>query len=215
MINLIKKIYKHSIPPLFSIAYYKLINLNPELLFDGDDQIFKRIIKTTKLYSEYGCGKSTNWVLKNTKIDILSVDTSALWVQKIINANIKNKNRLKIKHIDFGDIGESGYPINYNKIQNIYDYGEWMWRFEKKPDTVLIDGRFRVFCFLISLKNAEEGTKIIFDDYISRPTYHYVEKYIKRAEVFGRQCLFIVPSKEKIDFKSLEDDINNFKFVMN
>ena len=51
MINLIKKIYKHSIPPLFSIAYYKLINLNPELLFDGDDQIFKRIIKTTKLYS--------------------------------------------------------------------------------------------------------------------------------------------------------------------
>ena len=33
-------------------------------------------------------------------------------------------------------------------------------------DCVLVDGRFRVCCFLTSLKNAEQGTRIIFDDYV-------------------------------------------------
>mgnify|MGYP001275016744 FL=1 len=215
LINKIKKLLKYSVPPIFSIIYYKFKNISHNTLFDGDDEMFKRIIKTTKLYGEYGCGKSTNWVIKNSKIDILSVDTSALWVQKTVDINHQNKNRLKIKHIDFGEVGESGYPINYNKIENINYYGEWIWKHYKKPDMVLIDGRFRVFCFLTSLKYAEEGTNIIFDDYIFRHNYHYVEKYLKRTEVLGRQCLFIVPSKDKIDMKSLEQDINHFKFVMN
>lgn len=209
------KIFKYFVPPIFSIIYYKFKNISPNTLFDGDDEMFKRIIKITKLYGEYGCGKSTNWVLNNSKIDVLSVDTSALWVQKTVDINHQNKNHLKIKHCDFGEVGESGYPINFNKIENINYYGEWIWKHYKKPDTVLIDGRFRVFCFLISLKYADEGTNIIFDDYIFRPYYHYVEKYLKIAEVLGRQVLFVVPSKDKIDMKSLEQDINHFKFVMN
>ena len=40
--------------------------------------------------------------------------------------------------------------------------------FENKlvPDLILIDGRFRVCCFLSSLKYGNVGTKILFDDYL-------------------------------------------------
>jgi len=68
--------------------------------------------------------------------------------------------------------------------------------------------------FLTSLKFAEEGTHIIFDDYMNRPEYHIVEKYVERVEYCGRQCLFIVPSQQEIDLDMLEKDINNFRYVM-
>ena len=82
------------------------------------------------------------------------------------------------------------------------------------PDTVLIDGRFRVCCFLTSLKYANENTKIIFDDYNNRPYYHVVEKFIKKEQTCGRQTLFIVKNKNKINFDLLNIEINNFHYVM-
>ena len=48
---------------------------------------------------------------------------------------------------------------------------------KKSPKLVIVGGRFRVCYFLTSLKFAEEGTKILFDDYANRPHYHFVEKY--------------------------------------
>ena len=61
---------------------------------------------------------------------------------------------------------------------------------------------------------ADEGTKIIFDDYINRPSYHIIENYVKREEIFGRQCLFLVPKKDKLDIEKLKIDIKNFRYVM-
>ena len=89
-----------------------------------------------------------------------------------------------------------------------------MWKQKKTPKLVLVDGRFRVCCFLTSLKFAEEGTKIIFDDYTNRPQYHFVEKYVSRFKECGRQSMFVVPSKANIDMDELEKDIVSFRNVM-
>ena len=43
---------------------------------------------------------------------------------------------------------------------------------------------------------------------------HFIEKYVSRINECGRQCLFIVPSKSKIDIASLNKDIDAFRFVM-
>ena len=100
------------------------------------------------------------------------------------------------------------------RVINFPDYTDYIWKQSEKPTLVLIDGRFRVCCFLTSLKFAEAGTKIIFDDYVNRPYYHFIEKYVSRINECGRQCLFIVPSKIKIDIDSLNKDIDAFRFVM-
>ena len=184
------------------------------LLFDGDDSLFKEVIRDTNLYGEYGCGLSTDWVLRNSKIMVHSVDTSHEWVQITKNKNNKYLQRLNIKLIDLGEVGDWGRPINYNYSDIFYNYTDWIWKLPQIPDTVLIDGRFRVCCFLTSLKNAKQGTKIIFDDYCNRPYYHIVENYIQREVTYGRQCLFIVPSQKNINFSELDKDIKNFRFVM-
>ena len=214
---MLKEILKIFIPPFFFIPYQYLRKKkydNPNYLFDGDDALFKKLVKDIKVYGEYGCGKSTNWVLKNTSSKIVSVDTSSEYIEFVKKNNKKNAERLKIVYIDLGPIKDWGWPINYNKSFNFDRYTDLIWQQNEKPELVLIDGRFRVCCFLTSLKYADEGTKIIFDDYITRPYYHFIEKYVDRIESFGEQCLFIVPSKSQINLNELNSDINNFRYVM-
>ena len=211
---MIKKIIKLLIPPLFPYIYSKFFSNKKNSLFDGDDFLFKKLIEGTKIYGEYGCGLSSEWVLRNTSSKVMSVDSSKEWVEKVKNENKKYLSRLIIKHADLGEIGGWGRPLGYSKSCNFSDYTDFIWKQSEKPSLVLVDGRFRVCCFLTSLKFAYPGTKIIFDDYVNRPYYHLVEKYVSRISECGRQCLFIVPQKSDIDFDSLNKDIDNFRFVM-
>ena len=229
---MLKKILKNASSPTLNIFYSKLLSFlsfistsslhqiiirssHPSVLFSRNDALFKRVLKNVKIYGEYGCGKSTVWVLRNTNAQVFSVDTSTYWINEVSKDNVENNARLKIRHVDLGDVGDYGYPIDYSKGDFFNLYTDFLWHQDEKPSVVLIDGRFRVCCFLTSLKFADEGTHIIFDDYMNRPEYHIVEKYVERVEHCGRQCLFIVPSQKNIDLDRLEKDINNFRYVMN
>ena len=183
-------------------------------LFDGDDSLFKDVLKTSKIFGEYGCGSSTEWVLKNTNANILSVDSSRDWVDKISSGNAAYNKRIKLKHIDLGEVENWGRPISYEKSYNFINYFNWIWNQDILPDTVLIDGRFRVCCFLTSIKYGKENTKIIFDDYNNRPYYHVIEKFIKKEQTCGRQALFVVENKNEINIDLLNIEINNFFYVM-
>ena len=183
------------------------------ILFDGDDGLFKKLILDAKIYFEYGCGKSTEYTYKNSKASIFSVDTSKEWAFKILNLSKGSSNdRLSVKWIDVGDVGDWGYPISFEKSHNFINYANWFWNFRLKPDLVLIDGRFRILCFLTSIKFASIGTKIIFDDYTNRPFYHVVERFLKIKSTCGRQALFEVDerSKKLVD----ENVISEFKNII-
>ena len=188
-------------------------NFDNYILFDGDDDLFKSLILEVKTYFEYGCGKSTEYVYNKSNCSIFSVDTSKVWAQKTLNLCKKsNHKRLNVKWIDVGDIGNWGYPISFTKKQNFVEYANWFWSFGLKPELVLIDGRFRILCFLTSIMFAPIGTKIIFDDYINRPFYHIAEDFLKIQDTCGRQALFEVDSSSKklVD----ESVISEFKYVI-
>ena len=210
------KILKACVPPILIIAIRRLRSniISPNKLFDGDDLLFKDEVKKVDVYGEYGCGKSTKWVLNNTSTDVIAVDTSSEWVSAVKKDNESDNDRLKIHHSNLGGVGDWGRPLSYEKIDSFSDYTDFLWKQKKTPKLVLVDGRFRVCCFLTSLKFAEEGTTILFDDYTNRLHYHFVEKYVSRFKECGRQCMFVVPSKADIDMVELEKDIVSFRNVM-
>ena len=180
-------------------------------LFDGSDGLFKELIKNINVYFEYGCGKSTEYVYKYTSAKIFSVDTSEFWANKILQLNsLKNSDRLNIRYIDVGEIGDWGTPLTFEKRLNFKSYAENLFNNSINPDLILIDGRFRILCFLTSLKLAPVSTKILFDDYTNRKLYHVVEEIIKPIEICGRQALFEVNQnvKDKIN-KELLDSFQN------
>ena len=173
--------------------------ISAQTLFDGDDGLFKELISDTKVYFEYGCGKSTDFALKYSDSEIFSVDTSAEWVKKINLLNDgENNDRLNLKWIDVGPLGDWGTPLTFSKRSNFKNYAGHFWLINKSPDLVLIDGRFRIFCFLTSLKYAVPGTKILFDDYKDRSYYHVVEEFCTKVDTCGRQALFEVSATDKL-----------------
>ena len=205
------------LPPIL----FKLLNnirrkvlFPPNVLFDGNDELFKKHIKTAKKYGEFGVGKTTNWVFKNTNCSIICVDSSKEWIQVVKN-NISNRNsldRINFKWFDLGEIGDWGTPLSYNKHVNISKYINSIWTTNCHPDLVLIDGRFRVACFLNTLLKSEVGTKIIFDDYTNRKYYHIIEDIIKPVEKYKRQALFI--KNENFDKKLVKELYSKFEYVM-
>ena len=179
--------------------------LSATTLFDGDDTLFKKLIQKTDVYFEYGCGKSTEFLLNYSEVDIYSVDTSLDWVSRIKSVgNCIDKKRLSIEWVDVGPLADWGRPSSFSHRHNFKHYAECLWHKKKKPDLVLIDGRFRVNCFLTSLKYATVGTFILFDDYVHRPFYHVVEEFCPRIDVCGRQALFQVTDNAK---KLVSDEI--------
>ena len=194
--------------------FHRKIFRSSDYLFSGDDRKFKETIRLCKVYGEYGCGKSTIWVAHNTSAKIYSVDTSEIWVEKVSKKITGEAQTISIRFIDLGRIGKWGRPLGYSKAYQFYQYTDWIWQQKNLPDTVLIDGRFRVCCWLTSLKYALAGTNLIFDDYVNREEYHFVEKYFQPSEYFGRQAFFIVPDKSTIDFREIDADINWFRNVM-
>ena len=176
-----------------------------EILFDGDDGLFKELIKDVKIYFEYGCGKSTEYMFRFTKSQIFSVDTSKEWIKKTQSIdNFKSDKRINFKWIDVGEIEDWGRPKSLAMRKNFLIYASWLWQQNKIPDLVLIDGRFRILCFLITLKFSPVGTKIIFDDYKNRQLYHVVEEFCPIVERCGRQALFETTTQAK---NMITDDI--------
>ena len=123
----------------------------------------------------------------------------------------------KIDLINLGPTISYGYPKTYEKRKQFTLYCNSIWNHQGLiPEIVLIDGRFRVACFLTCLLKAKHGTKLIFDDYVSNPHYHIVEEFLKPKEYCGRQALFIVPRIEKnsLNEKRLLKEIKNFQYVL-
>ena len=184
-------------------------SISNRILFDGDDYLFKKYLKNSKIYFEYGVGQSTIWALENTECNIISVDTDKNWINKV-NVS-KYKERIKINWVNLGELGDWGRPRTYKHRNHFIDYISNVWEYSIKADVILIDGRFRVACFLFSLLHAKKNSLIIFDDYINRSQYHVVEEVLKYYQKCGRQAIFKVPHMYNKELA--QELLNNFKYV--
>tara|TARA_B100001057_G_C22856175_1_gene952747 strand:+ start:24 stop:680 length:657 start_codon:yes stop_codon:yes gene_type:complete len=184
-----------------------------ESLFDGESALFRNLLDNSMVYGEYGVGKSTIFAVEHSNSQIISVDTSKEWINKVDTEtlNLPNYKNLKMIHIDVGELEPYGHPKNYLQSNNFSKYFKSIWELEIKPDFVLIDGRFRVACFLTCLKFGNIGTKILFDDYMDRERYHIVEQFEKPIVTNARQALFEISSER--NFEMLDSYISKFEYV--
>jgi len=210
-----KEIAKEIIPPVLVKTCRRVYdpNRDDDVLFDGDDRLFKSVTEECRVYGEYGCGKSTRWILGNTGATVYAVDTNKAWIESV-QSETNAAARLVPQWIDVGELGDWGRPVSYAKRSNFQSYTDWIWSHGARPQVVLIDGRFRVCCFLTCLKYAPDGTKLLFDDYTNRTHYRVVEEFADLAEVCGRQALFVVSRKAQVDSERLDQLINQFRMVL-
>jgi hypothetical protein len=170
---------------------------------DAKIQLLNDSISRSKHYLEYGMGGSTILASKQSLTSIVAIDSSEEWIGKVHSSIEKTvyASNIYLLHADLGKTSDWGYPIDENKVKNWPQYYASPWikyrRLELSPDLILIDGRFRTSCFLFSLLHSETETRILWDDYLERPEYHFVEKALRPQGLIDDMAIFKVT--EKID----------------
>ena len=168
----------------------KKIKINEEVNFGSKktNSFFKKQIKMSKVYFEYGSGSSTVVADKENKYyNSIELDKSFYFH---ILKKIKKKNSLKF--VNIGPVGEFSYPLFLN-LEKIKKYINSVNIFFKKkiPNLILIDGRFRVACCLNLLrfkdKLIKNNTIIILDDFKKRKEYRILNNFffIKKNDRFA------------------------------
>ena len=188
-----------------------LIHHPPVLTFD--DQIIRFLeeqYQSASCIVEFGSGGSTRLAAQLGGKTLRSIETDRLWAY-CLNKSLRKNYPGQDVEVLRGDIGwtkEWGHPrrlkeSNLQKYKN-YCHLPWTQNPSIDPDLILIDGRFRVACFLVALKSIRKKTRIVFDDYGDRKWYHVVERIVSPPKMIGRMAVFDVdPSNDSAEIDQM------------
>lgn len=174
----------------------------------SETDYLKKMIDGSDVFLEYGSGGSTTYAINSNLSYVISVEND----KNFLDSLKKTPKSIPV-FIDLGSTSKWGYPKDHSLKCNWKKYPTVPWKVaeDKKlcPDLILIDGRFRVACFLYSIAHAKKGAKIFWDDYEKRPHYHIVEKLCFPKEKIGRARVFVKEEEiifdEKLFIKYCED----------
>lgn len=167
------------------------------LTFPEEVQGFVReVYANAKAIIEYGSGGSTR-LAAEVGVPCVAVESDLDWANGLNAALAQGYDgspTSRAIHVDIGPTKAWGYPEDNQKYDQFWRYPMQVWDdpITNSVDTVLIDGRMRKACFAATLINIKRETRVLFDDYAGRRTYHDVEKFAKPTRYVGRMAEFIV-----------------------
>ena len=142
---------------------------------------------------EYGSGGSSVLGL-SLKKQLAAVESDPEWLNRLKEYLISLDLISNFKGIysNIGPTKEWGHPRKSGKnFQRFPSYALLPWQtMNYAPDTILIDGRFRVACFIASAAMTKRPITILFDDYTDRPQYHVIEEIFAKDFSIGRMGSF-------------------------
>lgn len=179
----------------------------PDLtLPEAEAQVLRKAYAAAQVILEYGTGGSTLLAAEMQGKTIFAVENDRRWL-KMMRDWIAGNPGVSPVHLHRADTGATrrwGHPRNETVWRQYADYPLGVWDRDDflHPDVVLIDGRFRVGCFLATIFRITRPVTVLFDDYLPRLTYRVVEEWFPPAEITGRLARFEV-SPVVIDPRSL------------
>lgn len=158
------------------------------------------LMRTSRVYMEFGSGGSTMLAGQIGIPLIVSTESDGDYCRKVGRQFCPAylKSLLVSLHANVGPTQSWGYPSEDSTARRWPLYATTAWKFVEHigrgPDLILIDGRFRSACMLVSLSCGKPGTTILFDDYIGRDYRHIVERFIQPRQYHGRMAEFVIPA---------------------
>ena len=156
----------------------------------------------SRSYLEFGSGGSTVLAAKTTPV-IVSVESDKSFLQAVqdkIKQMQLHPQLAEFIHANIGMTTRWGNPLvkrpTSERVEQWGRYPTAPWavlqREQIVPDTVLIDGRFRVACALESLAHLppKSQSRILVDDYTSRPEYAPITEFGQLEGIHGRMAVF-------------------------
>lgn len=161
---------------------------------------------------EYGSGGSTALAAETPGLTCFSVENDLAWARAMaawLAAHHPGAD-VRLHRAWIGPTKKWGRPRwprlpLLHPLFRRYPASVWARRDFSPPDLILVDGRFRVACFLTALMRVTRPTRLLWDDYAGRPDYHLVERYCAPVAIVGRMAVFeIAPRRfDRSDLRAL------------
>lgn len=153
-----------------------------------------KVYERAQVILEYGSGGSTLLAARQAVKHVFAVESDAAFLCRLNTElmQLRTDTRVVTRYSDIGPVEEWGRPEDDSGWAGYPDYALGIWREEwfVQPDTVLIDGRFRVACFLVCAVMTRRPLTILFDDYKPRSNYRIVERIARPRRRVGRMAIF-------------------------
>lgn len=143
---------------------------------------------------EYGSGGSTLLAAAHKPDLVVSVESNRAWTENldaILNRDYPDVNA-RLWYVDIGETKAWGRPKNNRACQrfSLYSLSVWDQPWLECPDVVLVDGPFRVGCFMATLLRITQPVTLLFADYRGRSNYAWVERFAKPVALVNRMARF-------------------------
>lgn len=149
-------------------------------------------------YLEYGMGESTVQASQKSISTIVSIDNNEDLVGEV-KTEIENtiySGDINLLHANLALTSQNSNSLSETILKAWPQYYVAPWDKYKNlnliPDLILINGRLRTPCFLYSLLQCKTGTRILWNEYLNKPEYHFVEKVLRPQGLVDDMVIFVV-----------------------
>jgi hypothetical protein len=141
-----------------------------------DKELYACYLRKSTSYFEWGCGGSTEFAAGHQNLKyLMSIESYPEWLGKVSDVPIVkdgiNSGRIGMFHVDIGPVRKFGFPKSKDPAV-IGRYPAAISVLKERFDLVLVDGRFRVACFLETVRHYVShkwpSPTILFHDYMGR-----------------------------------------------
>jgi hypothetical protein len=152
--------------------------MNP-CMSNPERALFQSFLRCSDRYLEFGSGGSTCLAANLVTKYVLSTDSSEEWLRDVESYCQTNSVRTmpRLFHSDIGPTCEWGRPAGVDSRDKWPNYHRRIWSepMSSDCDLYMVDGRFRVACFMQVLLHSRGNALIMMHDFRSRPEYHVIE----------------------------------------
>lgn len=191
----------------------------PMSLMTRDEMILLwRYQRQAEFYVEFGSGGSSNMACKSSTIQrFVTIETNIPYLEQLIGnssclVNSFKSGRLEPRIPDIGPTSDYGNPIDESNKALWPQYSESVLHFyDRQPDLVLVDGRFRVASALAAILAVRVTGYIAIHDFFIRPEYYDVLRYTEIEDCV--QNLIVLRPRPDIVWEELVEDLRHFQYI--
>jgi hypothetical protein len=159
-----------------------------------EQDLFVSFLRCSKQYLEFGTGGSTILAAAHVATSVTSVDSSDEWQARVAKSCAAAGTQIVplLVWVDIGRVGPWGRPIDDSAKSRWPEYFSAVWKIPQAmgTDLCLIDGRFRVACFLSVLLHCSPLTTIMIHDFPERDIYHVVQQFADQIAIADSLAVF-------------------------
>lgn len=178
-------------------------------MHEDEIALFSALLLKSRSYFEFGIGGSTCLAARLVDGPVYGIESSQEWIDKVTE-ELPADADVNLRYIDIGETGDWGTPTSREAEHRFPDYS----RAIADPslpqiDFCLVDGRFRVACFLEALRAIPGDGVVAMHDYTSRPNYHLVEEFARPIACAREFQAFV--RRNDCDLIALEQQIQAYR----